>query len=517
MHDRRWWTLAVLCLSLTVISIDNTILNVALPHIVADIDASGSQLQWIIDSYTLIFACLLLTSGSLGDKLGRKGVLTIGLVIFGVFSAVAAMSGSATTLILARGVMGVGGACIFPSTLSILTNVFQGPERAKAIGIWAGVSGLGVAIGPLVGGLLLEHFWWGSVFLVNVPICAVAIVMGRFFIPKTRDDHDSRLDPVGAVCSIVGLLGLLFGIIEGPDRGWTSTGVLTGFAMAIVFIGTFAWWESRYSHPMLDVRFFKNPRFSVASATVTLTNFALFGSTFLLTQYFQFVLEYSPLKAGMMTAPVAVGLMATAPNTTRFVGRFGTKYVVVFGLGMVMCALLLYASDTIMSSVFLGGFVRILFGAGMGCVAAPATESIMGSLPKEKAGVGSAVNDTTRQTGGALGVAVIGSIFVARYRAVIDVPRGLTSAQAADVQDSIGRALGVARQLPLRAAEIHDAAADAFKTAMHLVYPISATIVFGAAMLAWKYLPARAVDPMADPVTDPLDDLLAEGASVSGT
>ncbi len=513
IHDRRWWTLGVLCLSLTVISLDNTILNVALPHIVSDIDASGSQLQWIIDSYTLVFACLLLTSGSLGDKLGRKGVLTIGLVIFGTFSAVAAMSGSAPILILARGVMGVGGAAIFPSTLSILTNVFQGPERAKAIGIWAGVSGLGIAIGPLAGGLLLEHFWWGSVFLVNVPVCAVAIVLGRFFIPRTRADHDGKLDPIGAVCSIVGLFGLLFGIIEGPDRGWTSAGVLAGFAAGVVFVGTFAWWETRFTHPMLDVRFFKNPRFSAASATITLTTFALFGSTFLLTQYFQFVLDYSPLKAGMMTAPVAIGLMATAPNTTRFVGRFGTKYVVVFGLGIVICALLLYASDTVMSNVVFGGFVRVMFGAGMGCVMAPATESIMGSLPREKAGVGSAVNDTTRQTGGALGVAVIGSIFAARYRGVIEVPSGLTVAQADDVSDSIGRALTVARDVPARAAEIHDAAGDAFKAAMHLVYPISALIVFGAAMLAWRYLPARAVDPMAQP----LDDVLPEGATVSGT
>lgn len=502
IHARRWWTLGVICLSLTVISIDNTILNVALPHIVEDIGATGSQLQWIIDSYTLVFACLLLTMGSLGDKLGRKGLLTIGLVVFASCSAIAAFSGSPTTLILARGVMGIGGAAIFPTTLSILTNTFQGPERAKAIGIWAGVSGLGVAIGPLLGGLLLEHFWWGSVFLINVPVCVAAIVLGRLFVPSSRDTTDSKLDPVGAVCSVIGLMALLFGIIEGPDRGWRSGAVVAAFAIGVVFLALFGWWESRTAHPMLDVRFFRNPRFSAASATITLTYFALFGSTFLLTQYFQFVLEYSPLKAGMMTAPVAIGLMAVAPNTARLVARFGTKLVVVSGLSLVTGALLLYASDTVMSSVWVGGLVRVLFGAGMGAVAAPATESIMGSLPKEKAGVGSAMNDTTRQTGGALGVAVLGSVFAARYRGTVGVPSGLTEAQGHDVHDSIGRAIGVAHALPARAVEIHAAAADAFKQAMHLTYPIAALFVVGAATLAWRYLPARAADHVEEPVID---------------
>jgi EmrB/QacA subfamily drug resistance transporter len=508
IYARRWWTLGVLCLSLTVISIDNTILNVALPHIVEDIGATGSQLQWIIDSYTLVFACLLLTSGSLGDKLGRKGILTIGLFIFGTCSAIAAFSGTPATLIAARGIMGIGGAAIFPTTLSILTNTFQGPERAKAIGIWAGVSGLGVAIGPLGGGLLLEHFWWGSVFLINVPVCAAAIVLGHFFVPPSRDLHDTKLDPVGAVLSILGLVGLLFGIIEGPDRGWSSPMVLTGFAMAIVFLGGFAWWESHTDDPMLDVRFFKNPRFSAASATITLNYFALFGSTFLLTEYFQFVLQYSPLKAGAMTAPVAIGLMAAAPNAAKAVTRFGTKNVVVFGLMFVTGALLLYASDSIMSSSWVGGVVRLMFGVGMGFVAAPATESIMGSLPKEKAGVGSAVNDTTRQTGGALGVAVLGSLFAARYRSVIEVPAGLTAAQDADVRDSIGRAVNVAGQVPSRATEIHDAAADAFKDAMHLAYPVAAAFVVLAAILAWRYLPAR-----AEAVDEPAADLDLDLAS----
>ena len=244
-HERRWWTLAVLCLSLTVISIDNTILNVALPSIVESLDARGSELQLLIDGYTIVFACLLLTAGSLGDKLGRKGILTAGLALFGIFSALAAFSTSSHMLIGARALMGIGGACIYPSTLSILTNTFHdNRERARAIGIWAGVSGLGVAIGPLAGGLLVEHFWWGSVFLVNVPICAAAIIAGHFFVPTTTRDPDHALDPVGAVFSIVGLMGLLYAIIEVPDRGWSDPTVLVSFAIGVVFLAAFAWWET---------------------------------------------------------------------------------------------------------------------------------------------------------------------------------------------------------------------------------------------------------------------------------
>src|SRR3954454_15112651 len=418
-HAKRWWVLAVLCLSLTVISIDNTILNVALPSIVESLHAQGSELQLLIDGYTVVFACLLLTAGSLGDKLGRKGILTAGLALFGTFSAAASFSQTSHQLIFFRALMGIGGACIYPSTLSILTNTFNDPrERARAIGVWAGVSGLGVAVGPLAGGLLLEHFWWGSVFLVNVPICGIAIIAGRFFVPTTTRDPEHALDPLGAVFSILGLMGLLFAIIEIPDRGLSDPTVLVSLAIGVVFVAAFGYWETHYEHPMLDLHFFQNPRFTAASATITLTFFALYGSTFLLTQYFQFVLLYSPLKAGMLTAPVAIGIMGMAPQAPKLVDRIGTKLVVVLGLGIVASGLLLYGSNLVMSSIPGGIFVRMLFGVGMGMVMAPATESIMGSLPKVKAGVGSAVNDTTRQTGGALGVAVIGSIFAARYHAV---------------------------------------------------------------------------------------------------
>ena len=512
-HDRRWWTLAVLCVSLTVISIDNTILNVALPSIVEALGAKGSELQWIIDAYTIVFACLLLTAGSLGDKLGRKGVLTAGLGLFAACSAFASTASSTGTLIAARGLMGVGGALIFPTTLSILTNTFEGSERARAIGIWAGVSGLGIAVGPLAGGLLVEHFSWGSVFLVNVPICLAALVAGHFLVPNSRDTHDSKLDPVGAVLSIVALVTLLYGIIEAPDAGWGATNVLIGLGLGVVFLGLFGAWELRCEHPMLDLSFFKNPRFSAASGTITLVYFALFGSTFLLTQYFQFVLSYSPFKAGLMTAPVAVGIMVMAPRAPKLAEQIGTKKVVVLGLGIVAASLVLYGSDTLMSSVLIGGLIRLVFGVGMGLTIAPATESIMGSLPKAKAGVGSAVNDTTRQTGGALGVAVIGSIFAARYHSLIHLPGKLPPDVAAGTRDSIGTALksgGVAVHngtlSPAGFQQVREAASSAYLGSMRLAVVIAAIVVLAAAAVSWRYLPARGAEPDSEamPLAAPL-------------
>ena len=420
-YDKRWWTLGVLCASLSVISIDNTILNVALPNIVDNLGASGSDLQWIVDAYVVVFAGLLLTSGALGDKFGRKLMLTGGLALFAATSAFAAFSGSPGALIGARGLMGIAGAAIFPSTLSILTNTFEGPERGRAIGIWAAVSGLGIAVGPLLGGFLLEHFWWGSVFLVNVPIALGAIVAGRFLVPETVGERDRPLDPMGSLLSIVGLTGVLYAIIEAPGAGWLAPETLIPGAIGVAVLAAFVVWELRNPHPMLDVSFFSNPRFSAASATITLVFFALFGSTFLLTQYFQFVLGYSPLKTGMLTAPVALGIMTAGPLAPRLVEKVGTKLVVLAGLFVVGVALLCYGSEFLMESVPLGMGVRLIFGWGMGLVMPPATESIMGSLPRARAGVGSAVNDTTRQTGGALGVAVIGSIFAAQYLSLIHI------------------------------------------------------------------------------------------------
>jgi EmrB/QacA subfamily drug resistance transporter len=514
-YERRWWSLAVICASLVVISVDNSILNVALPTIVRDLHATGSDLQWIVDAYVISFACLLLTAGALGDKFGRKGALSAGLIMFGTFSALASTASSPEMLIAMRACMGIGAAFIFPTTLSILTNTFQGAERAKAIGIWAGVSGIGVAIGPMAGGLLVEHFSWGAVFLVNVPICATALLLGYFLIPTSRDPTGRALDPFGAFLSILTLIALLYAIIEAPQLGWTSPKIVGAFAIGLVLLFCFARWELHSPHPMLELTVFRNPRFSAASAVLTLTSFALFGSVFMLIQYFQFVLGYSPLKAGAFAIPVAVGLMTVSPNAPKLVARWGTKRVVMLGLAINGVGMALYSSDTIMRTVVGGSCVRALFGVGFGLVSAPATESIMGSLPTSRAGVGSAVNDTTRQTGGALGVAVIGSIFLAFYHHFATHVGNLTASSRAALHDSIGTALDTAKSLSVthaaQAAELVTHSKAAFLDAMRLTYPIAAGIMFVSVFVAWRWLPAHAsieddaleVAETATPIAEP--------------
>ncbi len=504
-YERRWYTLAVLCMSLVVITIDNSILNVALPTIVRDLGASGSDLQWIIDAYIIVFASLLLTAGALGDKYGRKGALTLGLVLFGLFSGLAAFATSPDMLIVTRGLMGIGAAFIFPTTLSILTNTFTGRERARAIGVWAGVSGIGVALGPMLGGILVEHFDWGAVFFVNVPICALALVLGYFFIPTSRDPDNRPLDPLGALLSILTLVALLYAIIQAPEEGWLATDVVAAFVAALVLLGIFAWWETHTAEPMIDVRVFRNPRFSAASGVLTLTSFALYGSVFLLIQYFQFVLGYSPLEAGLLAMPVAIGMMVTSPNAPRFVFRWGTKRVVVIGLLVIAGAMLMYGSNSIMSSFVGGCLVRLLFGVGLGLTSAPATESIMGSLPPSRAGVGSAINDTTRQTGGALGVAIIGSVFLAWYHHYADKTKGLPATSAAALHDSVGRALELTKSLPAKqGAALVELSREAFVSAMRLTYPIAAGFIVFAAFIAWRWLPARGADD--DVAAHPTDE-----------
>jgi EmrB/QacA subfamily drug resistance transporter len=392
---RRWVILAVLCVALLIVGIDGTIVNVALPTLVREIGASNSQLQWIVDAYTIVFASFLLIAGNTGDRVGRKRCLLVGLVIFGAGSFGCSRVSSAEPLIVLRGVQGLGAAFIMPATLSILTNVFRDPtERARAIALWAGVSGLGIVIGPLAGGFLLEHFWWGAVFLINVPIAIVAIVAVALVVPESKDADAPALDVLGTALSTVGLISLLFGIIEGSTRGWTDPVIIACFAGAAILLTAFVIWERRTDHPILDVRFFANPRFSAASIAVTLVFFAMFGTLFFVSQYLQFVLGYSALQSGVALIPVAAALMVAAPLSAKLVEWFGTKAVVATGLGVVALALFVFSFATTTSGYGIVAAVLILIGVGMGLAMAPATDSIMGSLPPERAGVGSAV--TTR-------------------------------------------------------------------------------------------------------------------------
>jgi EmrB/QacA subfamily drug resistance transporter len=503
IHDRRWWALAVMCMSLLVIGLDNTILNVALPALVRDVNASTSSLQWIVDGYTLVFAGLLLTAGSLGDRFGRKGALSTGLAIFCVGSIASAMAGSANTLIFTRAFMGVGAALIMPATLSLLTNVFHNPvERARAIGVWAAVAGAGGAIGPVLGGFLLQHFWWGAVFLINVPVTIVALVAGRFLLPASKDPSAPRLDPIGAGLSIFGLVSVLWAIIEAPAKGWTAPSVVIGFLVGIVLLAGFVVWELTCDHPMLDVRFFRNRRFTAANASITMVFFALFGASFLITQYLQTVLGFSALEAGLRMLPMAIGLLLVAPMSPRLVERVGTKLVVGTGLLLAAAGLVVVSAVPVADGYpqLVGGM--LVLALGMGLVMAPATESIMGSLPRNKAGVGSAMNDTTRQMGGALGVAVIGSVLASSYRPAVESK--LTALQApADVvraaRDSIGGAVDAASSLsePLRT-NVITAARTEFVHSFSGSLLLAAAVVLGAAVIAFAFLPARAGDARED-------------------
>ncbi|MEX2031820.1 MAG: DHA2 family efflux MFS transporter permease subunit, partial [Dehalococcoidia bacterium] len=331
-YARRWWALGVLSLGLVLIGLDNTILNVALPTLVRELGATNSQLQWIVDSYVLVFAGLLLTAGSLGDRFGRKGALNFGLIVFVGAAIYCATTDSAEQLIVGRAVMGLGGAFIMPSTLSILTNMFPPNERARAIGIWAGMAGVGIPLGPLVGGWLLENADWGWVFLINVPIVAVALGLGLWLLPTSRDPAAPRIDIPGAALSMVGLSAVIYGLIEAPNHGWTAPATLLVFAAGAAVLALFVVWERRTREPMLDLRFFRNPRFTAANIAVTLVFFALLGSMFSMTQYLQFVLGYSALEAGIRMMPMALGMMIGAPLSARLVEHIGSKVVVTAGL-----------------------------------------------------------------------------------------------------------------------------------------------------------------------------------------
>ena len=496
---RRWAILAVLCLSLLIVGIDGTIVNVALPSLVRELGASSSQLQWIVDAYTLVFASFLLLAGSLGDRYGRRTALTVGIVIFGAGSLASALVGSAGALILTRAVQGFGAAFIMPATLSILTNVFSPEERPRAIGIWAGVSGLGVAIGPITGGYLLGHFWWGSIFLVNVPVIAVALVAGAILVPNSKDPESPPLDYVGAGLSVTTLLAILYGIIEGPSNGWTSPLIVGAFVVGAVLLAAFIQWERSREFPLLDVRFFANPRFSAASVAVTLVFFSMFGALFFLSQYLQFVLGYDALQSGVRLLPIAVALMVGAPLSSKLVSMFGTKVVVTIGLVLVAVAMLVMSRVSTTSGYPLVAVVLVIVGMGMALAMAPATDSIMGSLPPEKAGVGSAVNDTTREIGGALGVAILGSILSSVYRkeitrsSVYQLAQKASPAGAAAIRDSVGAAAEVAKQLPADVAKTLTASLDhAFVHALDRTVFVGAGIALLGALVSAVFLPSHA-------------------------
>jgi EmrB/QacA subfamily drug resistance transporter len=490
-RDRRWWTLVVLSLSVFLVVVDNTIVNTALPTLARDLDAGTSQLQWIVDAYTLALAGLLLIGGALGDRYGRHRLLAGGLAVFGAGAGLAALATNPEQLIATRALMGLGAAAIMPATLSILSDVFVDPgERVRAIGIWSGITGLGVAVGPTLGGWLLEHFDWSSVFLVNIPIVAVALVAGRVLVPASRAARRPRLDPVGAVLSLAGLVALTYGLIEAADRGWTSVATLGTLGSALALLAAFVAWELRREDPMVPVTLFRDGRFSAASLSVTLVFFSLFGALFLLTQILQFVLSYSPLEAGASALPFAVTVGVTSPIAAVVSKRVGAKLPVAAGLGLMAAGLAIMSSSTAASGFWHYVLATVLMAAGMGFAMAPATDSIMGVLPASQAGVGSAVNDTAREIGGVLGVAVMGSVTASVYT-------DRMSAAPHAASDSLAGALSVAHQVG--SSDLAAAAREAFVEGANkgLLVAIAAATI--GALLALRYLPGRAA---AQPATE---------------
>ncbi|MDP1820794.1 MAG: MFS transporter [Acidimicrobiales bacterium] len=503
-YANRWKILTVLCTSLMIVIIGNTALNVAIPRLASDLDASTSDLQWMVDSYALVFAGMLFTAGTLGDRFGRKGALQLGLALFLVSTVLAAVGTTSGAVIAARGLMGLAAAFVMPSTLSILTNVFPSHERAKAIAVWAGIAGGGGAVGPVASGFLLEHFWWGSVFLVNVPVIVLALVGGRLLIPTSSDPEQPPLDLPGALLSILGLGALVYGIIEGPHHGWTSSQTLGTFAFAAAGLAAFVWRELTARHPMLDLRYFSDRRFSVASGGMTLVFFAMFGTFFLVSQYFQLVLGYSPLESGLFQAPMAVVMMALSPQVPRIVGRFGVTTVVPLGLGSVSLGLLLFARMGVDTAIWWMYGPILALAVGMALTMTPLTTLIMSAVPLGKAGVGSAMNDTTRELGGALGVAVLGSLLTSTYAGSIgDSLGGLSGSDRTLAESGMVGAFRVAEGLGGSGQELVRTAKEAFVDGIQVASVAGAVVVAIAAVAAWRLLPYRPSAPttVAGPAT----------------
>ena len=482
-YARRWKTLAVLSLSLLIIGLDNTVLNVALPTLQTHFSASGSTLQWIVDAYLLAFAGVLLTMGTLGDRFGRKRALQWGLGLFGVASVLAALAQNADQLIVLRAVMGIGGAMIMPATLSVIMDIFPREERGKAIGIWSAIAGVGIGLGPFVGGLLLEFSSWSAVFWLNVPIVALAMVAGLRLVPESRDPSPGAFDLRGAALSIAMLVTLVYGIIEATPRGWTDPLVLGCFGAAALLALAFVAWERRVPAPMLPLEFFRDARFTVASVGVGLVFFAMMGSVFAFTQYLQFAHGFSALEAGAAMLPLALGLVIGAGASNHLAGSVGRSRVIaggLFGVAAVLSTSLAWTPDMAPALLALVAFGLAL---SMGAAMAPATDSVMSAVPEAKAGVGSAMSDVTRQVGGALGVAVIGSIIGTAYsRDMSDAPEAAA--------ESVGAAHAVAGQLGGPAGgELADTAGRAFTDALGIGLTAAAVAALAGAILVLLRLP----------------------------
>ncbi|MFJ7072821.1 MFS transporter [Streptomyces sp. NPDC098781] len=501
VHRRRWAILGVLMLSLLIVVLDNSILNVAIKTISTPaptgLGATQSELEWAINAYTLVFAGLLFSAGILGDRLGRKKVLLGGLAVFGIGSALAAFSGSPGELIGFRAVMGLGAAFVMPATLAVLMNVFERDEQPKAIGIWAGGVGLAIAIGPITGGVLLDHFWWGSVFLINVPIVLLALALMLWLVPDSRDPKPGRIDPVGVVLSVVGLVLLVYGIIKGGQlANFTDPKVLATIAAGLAVLAAFVVFEKRSDHPSIDVTYFRNKVFSAAIGVIALVFFALMGVTFFSVFYTQSVRGYSPLETGLLMLPLAAAQMIFAPRARLVVDRFGNRATTTGAMLLIALTLAAFATFEADTPIWILEVVFFLMGAAMAHIMTPVSVVIMQALPREKAGSASALSNTFRQVGGALGIAVLGSVLSTAYRGGIEdrlavLPEGLRHTAG----ESIEATLGVADRIGPRGDALVGAAHDAFLHAMHITALWGAGVAVLGAVVVALFLPGRPTEP----------------------
>ncbi len=507
-HPRRRQILLVLCLSLLIVVIDNTILNTALPTLARVLHAGTSSLQWITDAYTLCFAALLIPAGALGDRFGRRISLISGLAVFALGSTAAAFASGTGPLIAARVVMGLGATFVMPATLSILNAVFPPKERPQAIAAWSAVAGIGIIVGPTLGGLLLTHFWWGSVFLINIPLAAVAIAGVILTVPETAEPGGHRLDLTGTLLVAGSLVAIVDAIIEAPARGWTAGMTVGEIAAGLGALVLFAWWELRTEHPLIDLRVFASRAFSAAAASVTVIFFALFGSLFVLTQYLQLVHGYSPLSAGVRALPFAIAMGALAPLSPVFAKRLGTKVIIPAGMALMGLGLLDLSTAGVHTSYPLLAIAVAIMGAGMGLVMAPASTIIMTTVPGRQAGAGSAINDTIREVGGALGIAIIGSLSASLYRSRLadvlstaHVPGSVAHAATSSVAaaDIVGR-----RIAGVPGTELMSAAHSAFVSAMDAGMRVAACVALVSAIAAVFALPRRPAAEAAE-VTRPAE------------
>jgi EmrB/QacA subfamily drug resistance transporter len=501
VYERRWKTLAVLSLALLIIGLDNTVLNVAMPSLQDELDATSSQLQWINDSYLLVFAGLLLSFGTFGDRFGRKRALQAGTALFGLSSLAVLLVDTPGQLIGVRALMGAGGALIMPATLSIISNIFPREERGKAIAVWAGIASVGIGLGPLLGGLLLEWCSWTSVFLINVPVAVLAFTLALRLVPESRDPKPGRFDVPGALLSTGALVSLVYGVIEAPEQGWLDPVTLGAFGVAGLLGLAFFAWEQHTPEPMLDLSYFRRARFAVGSIALSLASFSLMGAAFSLTQFLQSAHGYSALEAGAAMTPLALGLLVGAGTGEKLDQRFGSKKVVaagLSGLGFSLLGVLTWSPEMAYWPIGLW-----FFGLSMnlGWILGPATNSVMGAVSEDKAGVASAMNDLTRQVAGALGVAVIGSITTTLYgNRMEDATAGLPHGAGEAARDTVGGAVAVADRIPGHAGtSLADRAADAFTDAMSLGFVGAAAVAFVGWALVMKFLPARHAQARREP------------------